>query len=53
MIRLFPGSLRLMGATVALAAAVAGFSSTAPAAAHPVLAPPALAVATSFSPAGQ
>jgi hypothetical protein len=41
-------SLRLMGATVAVAAAIVGFSTTASAPASP-----ALAVATSISPAGQ
>jgi hypothetical protein len=51
MTRTLTRSLRLMGATVAVAAAIAGFSATASAPASP--ATPMLAVATSFSPAGQ
>lgn len=53
MIWSFTRSLRLMGATVAVAAAIVGFSSTASSPAHPVVGHPALAVATSFSPAEQ
>jgi hypothetical protein len=53
MIRTLTQSLRLMGATAAVAAVIAGFSSTAPASTHPVPAQGGLTVATSFIPAGQ
>jgi hypothetical protein len=48
MTRRISTTIRLMGVTLALTAAIAGFSSTASAPAHP-----ALAVATSFAPVGQ
>lgn len=48
MTRRISNALRLVGATVAVAAAIAGFSSTAA-----VPASPHLAVATSFSAVGQ
>jgi hypothetical protein len=48
MTRSLSTTIRLVGATLALAAGIAGFSATASAPASP-----ALAVATSFSPAGQ
>lgn len=52
MTRRFTSALRLMGATVAVAAAIAGYGSTTGAPA-PGQASPHLAVATSFAPAGQ
>ena len=48
MTRRITGSLRLMGATVAVAAGIAGFASI-----HPAPAPTDLAVVQSFAPAGQ
>jgi hypothetical protein len=48
MTRSISATIRLAGVTLALAAGIAGFSSTASAPASP-----ALAVATSFVPAGQ
>ena len=48
MTRTISATIRLMGVTLALTAGIAGFSSTAPAPAHP-----ALAVATSFAAVGQ
>ena len=48
MTRRISATIRLMGVTLALTAGIVGFSSTASAPASP-----ALAVATSISPAGQ
>ena len=48
MTRTIMSSLRLMGATVAVAAGIAGFAT-----AHATPAPTELAVVQSFSPAGQ
>jgi hypothetical protein len=48
MTRRITATIRLMGVTLALTAGIVGFSSTASAPATP-----ALAVATSISPAGQ
>jgi hypothetical protein len=48
MTRRITRSLRLMGATVAVAASIAGFASV-----HPAPAPTDLAVVQSFAPAGQ
>jgi hypothetical protein len=48
MTRRITASLRLLGATVAVAAGIAGFASI-----HPAPAPTDLAVVQSFAPAGQ
>jgi hypothetical protein len=51
MTRRISATLRMVGVTLALTAGIVGFSSTASAPASPGT--PALAVATSYSPAGQ